>query len=299
MLHSAISILLFAVLLSVQMLWAQVETASSVSSVTPTELPVPVLSSTPVQLPNPAPTQVLKKFYPIQDPIPLAKESIYSKKIYKVLKDWPPSYIPKGFDQAHPIWIRAVRTKGNSDYIGVVKKVFIPVALEKVAALMESFEKYKEIFPEVVEVKITERQANYVYTHWERESPAFFVPNIKYDQVYAIDNRSPDRKIYRYQLISGNSVNFSDGLVVLERVQEGTILTAWDFFEGNFGLAKTFAEGHIWKRVMQGTVRADLSFIAKAEHPSWTLKQIEEASKKLMEDQSLDSVPFLQNFEME
>jgi len=241
---------------------------------------------------------IAAKPYSIEEKIPGAKESFYSERISNVLKSWPPKYIPETSDGPNPIWVRAIRTKDKPNYIGLVKRVTIKAAIERVTELIEGFEKYKELFDEIVSVKVKMRDQNRVWTSWERDSPAFFIPNIKYEQVYAIDSSSPDKRVYRYQLISGNSVNNSDGIIVVEKAGELTRLSAWDFFDANWGLARTLAEGLIWKRALEGSYKGDAAFLSKAEHPDWNHDQIESASKKLLERFPVDPIQFLEDFSL-
>jgi hypothetical protein len=270
---------------------------SHASEIGPSPLPGP--SASPSTTPtSPKTIPVAATFYPIEDKIPGAKESYYSDKIFNVLANWPPKYIPAS-EGANPIWVRGIRTKDKPNYIGLVKRVLIKAPLERIAKLIEEIEKNKEIFPEIIQVKVTSQDQNRIWTAWERESPSFLIPNIKYEQAYVMDTRSPDKKIYRYQLVSGNSVNNSDGIIVIERIGSFTRLIAWDFFDANWGLARTLAEGLIWKKALEGSFKGDASFLYKAENPEWNRSQIEDATSSLLDKFPVDPVQFLDNFSLE
>ena len=231
--------------------------------------------------------------------IPGAKRSVYTEKMKDILRYWPPA----GFgnpaaasggsdDKANPIWFEAIRTPSDSNYIGSRKRLLIRAPLDKVKAVIDDFENYKNIFEGVIQAKITERAGSQVTTAWERDSPAFFIRNPRYEQIYVSEAVSPSRVFYRYQLKSGNSVNFVDGIMVLESTPLGTTLSGYDFYQADWGLAKVLAEGKIWRESLEGGFRGDIALKTKVEHPDWTLKQITEECHRTLERFPIEPIRF-------
>lgn len=211
-----------------------------------------------------------------------AKDSVYTPKIIELIQNWPPVGLPSPDDTSGPLWLEAIRTEGNSSYIGLRKRMYIHAPMAQVSRIVEDFASYPTIHPEVEEVHVIEHESNLWVIDWIRDRPAFFLPKIIYEQIY-ISQESEGRKFYRYQLKSGNAINYADGVIVLEPAPEGIYLTSYDFFEGNFGIAKLFAKSKIWRDSLMGYARADYALKIKAENPDWSLKQIQTQVKALMD----------------
>ncbi len=255
-----------------------------------------LLSSTAIGE-QPAPASLPTKpavFHPLEETLTEGKQSYYSPRMASLLKSWPPPGIPELTPEGNPIWMQAVRTKEQSSYIGVQKRIYIAAPLRRVRAIIDDFAHYPDLYPEVNSVKMTVQDGNKMEVAWERKAPAFFLPNVRYETIYLSDDRSPNRMIYRYQLKKGNSVNFSDGLIVLEKRGESvTVLTAFDFFDMDWGLLRAVAESSVWKRVLDGSYVADAALKAMAEHPEWNASQIETESKRLQEAYPLSEIVYV------
>ncbi|MFZ9596231.1 MAG: hypothetical protein ACO3A2_09150 [Bdellovibrionia bacterium] len=232
------------------------------------------------------------EIYRIDEVIAEARRSRYSDQLPLSLKNWPPSVIEKGFESHKPIWIKGIKTAGNSTYIGSLKQFLIQAPLHRVAAHMEDFEAYPKILRDVKKVEVVHRSGNKFTTAWERKSPVFFIPNIHYEQIYLID-RSDKRVVVRYQLKSGDSIRFADGLTVLSAEGSATRLTAYDFFDAEFGILSGIAAGKIWHDALHGVVRDDFSFKLSAEHPNWSSDRLSDEVDRLMDQYSIDPIEYL------
>lgn len=257
-----------------------------------TVIPFFALSGLAIALAQPKP-------YPLDYKMPEHRVSYYSPRIHRLLAQWPPKYVPLKPEGENPIWMKPIRTKGKSNYFGVVKRVSIQAPLAKVAEAIEDFEGSPNLFPEVIRVQKTAEDGNFISTLWEREPPVFFAPRIRYQQSYLIDRSKSSRRLYRYQLKTSDTVNFSDGLIVLEKEGESaTRLIAWDFFESDFGIVKTLAEGAIWKRALEGSYKGDITFKAHVEHPDWGRKQLREESDRMLAKFPVEPYTFVEDFEI-
>ena len=223
-----------------------------------------------------------------------ALESPYTAKIIELILGWGEIDFPPAPETGEPFWIEGIRTKGNSNYIGLRKRIFIHASPVQVLAILEDFSSYPDVFPGVQKVKSLSQDGNETTTSWVRDRPLFFVPKVKYEQTY-VSQEIGERSFLRYQLRSGNTVSHSDGVIVVEAVTGGTYVTSYDFFEGNFGLAKFFAENKIWEDTFKGFERADFALKMKAENPDWSPKQIESQADSLLARYPvhLESVHFL------
>ena len=117
---------------------------------------------------------------------------------------------------------------------------------------------------------------------------------MKYEQTYVVQKLG-ERVFLRYQLRSGNTISHSDGVIVVEPTTGGTYVTSYDFFEGNFGLARFFAENKIWEDTFKGFERGDFALKIKAENPDWSLSQIKTQVDSMLSQYPvhLESVHFL------
>ena len=235
--------------------------------------------------------------YSIQDRIEGAKQSNYTSQVLALIQSWPPRDMPVPENEAHPVRIEGIRTPGNSNYIGLRKSVLIHAPVARVEQVFEDFPDYDSVFPGVIKVKM-QKDANRFTTHWERESPAFFIPNIRFEEVFVSEDQG-DRRFYRYQLRNGNSVNYADGLVVIEPKAADTLVSSYDFFEGDFGIAKVFAESKIWSDTLESYETSDLALKAKSENPDWKRKQIEASVEQYFKrnPMKLDEVRFFSKLE--
>lgn len=218
----------------------------------------------------------------IDESISGALESIYSGKLHRLTKRWPPENIEKNWEDVRPYWIRGIKTEKNSLYIGSQKQLLIRANLKRVSFLIQDFESYPTFYHDLKHVRVIAREGNKVTTFWERYSPVFFLPNIKYEQVY-ISDTTDKRVTIRYQLKSANSINFADGLLVLEAEGEFTRLTAFDFFDAQWGILGGIAPGKVWNESFKNSLKDDMALKSHAEHPEWSRDQIFKESDKILD----------------
>lgn len=232
-----------------------------------------------------------ERLWSCSDTLTEAIPTQYTSKLIRTLQNWPPKSIATPIKTGNPVWYRAIETPEDNLYIGQVKRVVINAPISLVSQLIEDFEAYPRLFEAVKNVKIVARENNKVTVRWERYSPAFFIPNIKYELIYIIDHKSSTHIAIRYQLKSGNSVKTSDGIIVLESQGDSTVLTGYDFFSASFGLAGAIAKGKIWHDSLEGTFRGDLTFKFRAENPSWSQKEIKKHTDQAVKDFPIQVIP--------
>jgi hypothetical protein len=223
--------------------------------------------------------------YSIDTVDPTGKKSIYTSQLPKLLGHWPLEV--HSIKDPRPAFIRAIKTTGKPYFIGMVKYVTIQAPLSRVAEVCEKVEDYPKIWEDVLEVSVESRDQNKAVTVWTRKAPTFFMPKIHYRVIVTTDKSTPDRIVYKQQLLDGNSMNTSDALVVLEKIKpELTRVTVVNFFDADFGPFKGLIEGVIWKKSMENGFKDDIALRAHVEHPDWTLDQVTKES-----EQTLDRFP--------
>lgn len=219
--------------------------------------------------------------------IPGTKTSFYTERLPRLLKHWPPKYVPHPIPSDRPMWIRPVRTPESPNYIGVVKKFLVKAPMARVEYVIEDMEKLPELLTDVKEVRVVLRSGNKIVSQWERYSPAFFIPNTRYEMIHIFDKKTyAPRHVYRYQLREGNHLNYTDGLIVLEPDGKNTghtWITHFDFFDANFGPFRALAEGAIWGKAVEGSFRADMLVRIRMESPDLSASVIQEQVERLEE----------------
>lgn len=247
-------------------------------------------SPTPVPtLPSPVPA--LK--FAIEGPLG-GVESAYAPILTGKIHGWPPAEVQEdaknpGTD-GNPIRLQCIETPGNRFYIGLEQHMRVNAPIEKVAAVIDDFAHYKELFPDFDDIHVVSREGNRILTFWEQHIPVFFIPNVKYEVIYLVDDSRPDRRIYRYQLAKENHIKKNDGMIVIEA--DGptrTRYTEYDFFDADWGPLTTFAPGKIWGNAVEGIYLSDLAIQLKSEHPDWSYKQIAKESRKVLDRYPVDS----------
>jgi hypothetical protein len=235
--------------------------------------------------------------HPVFEKIKVGKESYYSPRLPQLLNQWPPKIFPSDLKSkgSAPINIVGIKTPGLDNYIGIAKQFVIDAPLKIVAGIMDDFEHYKDRNPDLVDVKVKMKNGDQWITHWEVKSPAFFIPNSRYEQIYIMDRTFPNKVIYRYQLKEGNNLNYSDGLVVLEPVGKKTRITSFDFFDAKWGFLGSVAMGKIWHETIEGYYKGDLALKLQIENPEWKYEQIDDARKRILETFPTDPIYFLEN----
>jgi hypothetical protein len=256
--------------------WADVE---------PSKKPAPTASASPNPVISGVPVGGLPEWIAIDGAIPGTRVSYYTEKLPRLLKKWPPKYVPHPIPSDRPMWIRPVRTPDSPNYIGVVKKFLVKAPLARVEYVIEDMEKLPEILDDVKEIKVVLRSGNKIVSQWERYSPAFFIPNTKYEMIHIFDKKNyAPRHVYRYQLRDGNHLNYTDGLIVLEpdgKNDKQTWITHFDFFDANFGPFRALAEGAIWGKSVEGSFRADMRVRLRMESADLSASVIQEMVERL------------------
>lgn len=233
--------------------------------------------------------------YSLDDLDPTATKSMYSLSILKFLDHWPPPTLAlKTFGpQTGDMILRAIKTPGHPHTIGLVKHSIVKVPFEKVTALMEDYPDYYKMWENVVSASILSKDGNRWITAWTRRRPAFFMPEIHYKMEVVIDKSVPGRAVYRQQFISGDSLYFSDGLVIVEKLGDQlTRISVLDFFNANFGPFRGLIEGVIWHRSLENAFKDDVAFRLKLEHPDWSVDKITNASEKMLDRHPVDPVQY-------
>jgi uncharacterized membrane protein len=239
------------------------------------------------------------KFHPIEEKLPEARESIYSNRISKVLKKPTSSFFPEKGASDVPLQVIAIRTPEQPLYIGIQKQMVIEAPFAQVTTVIEKFDAYPDFMEGVKSVKVVKQEGNWITTLWERKAPVFFLPNVKYEQMYVIDRSNPDRAIYRYQLKSGDSIQFSDGIIIVEKNGNSTRVTAFDFFSANWGLLGGVASSRIWKESVRTSNLGDLLFKTHAEHPDWKYSQLKKHSEQILRRMSHESIQYKDRLEID
>jgi hypothetical protein len=146
------------------------------------------------------------------DPIPEGIKSPVTEKLPLILKHWPRKDIPTDPVQLEPMWMQGIRIGGTKEpyYIGIQKRMIVPLPPTEVFRQFTDFPSYKKIAPDLKTISF-EKIGNLYKTFWERYAVVFFAPNTRYHQSYIFDSTDPNRIIGRYQLVDSNSLICSDG----------------------------------------------------------------------------------------
>jgi uncharacterized membrane protein len=220
--------------------------------------------------------------YRLDEVAPNARASYYSTRILKVLDHWPPP--TASLQDARPVVIRAIKTPGHPEIVGIIKHFEVMFPIEKVVELTEKFEDYPRVWKDVLSVQVTRRDHNRVETEWVRRAPAFFLSKIRFRLLYTWDKTQQGRVIYREQLIDGNSVHATDALVVLEKHgTDSTRISVLDFFDPDAGPFRGLVEGKIWKASVENSFKDDIAFRARLEHPDWSVGQISDEADRMLD----------------
>src|SRR4051794_22556467 len=82
--------------------------------------------------------------YPLDAPL-AAKKSIYTPLLLRLLKSWPPEDVAPGDKAPSPVELLCFDTPKQPDYIGIRQVMKVHAPLEKVAAVIDDIDHYKEI----------------------------------------------------------------------------------------------------------------------------------------------------------
>jgi hypothetical protein len=222
--------------------------------------------------PSPAP----EKFSPFSSLESV--ESRYTQALCQLAQNWPRGV---SFNGAPPsvgrptLESECYETEGNPTYIGIGQRMVIGASIARVSAVVDDFAGYVGIFDGLVSVHPVATDGNRLVTEWEESIPFPFVPNEHSQMVHLINQRGPALRTYRYGLKKGTDLLKDDGIVVLEaKSPDETIYTEYDFFDANWGIAKSFGVDRLWKRNVEGIYQSDLALKLRAEHPDWLSKKV-------------------------
>jgi hypothetical protein len=213
-------------------------------------------------------------------------QSQYTPIVQKMETTWPITNLSELDHQSETFKLEAITTEGTPLAIGVIQMVMIKAPLATVAQKVDDVAGYSKMFEGLKKSEIQEsikdsdvlRQRAY----FEQSVPVPFVPNDKNNMVYWVKATGETRKFYRYQFHSGNNLTSDDGLVVLDAISSRlTRYVEIDFFNANWGLAKTFGEKKIWVDSLRGILQTDYAFKLASENPTWTPDKVKKESSKL------------------
>lgn len=211
-----------------------------------------------------------------------AVESPYTPFIIKMIKTWPAENPADLASDKNLVQLQCFETQGNDLYIGAEQIMTIHAPLSRVEAVLDDFKGYPALFDGLLKVEVKEQDGNRFLTYWEQSIPIPLVPNVKNHMFYVIDKPDPRKKIYRYQLKQSNHLKFNDGFILLE--EKGPNLTHYvefDFWDADWGIAKTFGKDRIWRDNIEGLYQSDLAIKLKAESPD-SKEDFLEKSKELL-----------------
>ena len=224
-----------------------------------------------------------------------AKPGEYSPKLEEVLGHWPPTGLKSVGNQAtEPLKVNCIRTSGQELLIGFVQTQIVDATIEKIRSVLDGYSDYPELFDDLKEAKIIEKKGDFFTVFSEQRIPVPLVPNEKNEMVYTTHplkekGLSKDGTwVYEYRFKKSNNLKFNDGMIVLESLPSKlTRYVEYDFYDANWGLAKTFSGTKgIWKNSYEGLTQSDLAVKFKSEKPETPSKEIKKKTDQLSEEAS-------------
>lgn len=209
--------------------------------------------------------------------------SPYRDKLKSLIATWPKSV---SFQKNQPakvgeadIEIQCYETLNNPTYIGVAQRMVVAAPFERVVSVVDDYGKYVGIFEGLKKVNSISVDENRVVTAWEEEIPFPLVPNEHNQMIHLVSNPHAGLKIYRYGLKESNHLTRNDGFIVLEAGRFGeTVYTEFDFFDADWGIAKSFGVDRLWKGCLEGLYQSDFALKLRAEHGNWSAERVLETS---------------------
>jgi hypothetical protein len=233
--------------------------------------------------------------YPIDGPLG-GVPSPHTEFVLNLVRNGPSPGLPHPVSPNIPIYLRKISTPNSPYYIGLEQVIMIRAPLEKVAAVLDDFSHYQDLLVGFKDIHVSQQDGNQFLIHYEQIIPVFFIPNVKYEMIFRVDDTKPGRKIYRYQLKSPTKVKTSDGMAWIENVSKSSNelplvrYVKYDFFDAEWGVLKTIKPGAIWKNSVEAFFLADVAIALKAEHPDWEYSKVRSEAEKLLERFPLESV---------
>ena len=162
--------------------------------------------------------------------------------------------------------------------------MLIAAPFERVASVVDDYGSYVGLFDGLNKVETLSLDGNRATTHWEEVVPLPFVPNEHNQMIHLVSTPRAGFKVYRYGLKKGDRLKSNDGVIVLEATSFGqTLYTEFDFFDADWGLAKSFGVPKLWKECLEGVYQSDYALKLRAEHIDWTSEKVRETSKQYAE----------------
>ena len=216
--------------------------------------------------------------HPLADPLP-GPDSLSTAWVLERVSHWAPS---KESSPDGPILLECLVTPGQPDAVGVRQFMSIAAPLADVAAVVEDFAHYAELFPDLADVHLVKgsEDGNRFTVSWEQRVPVFFVPNVRYETSWLLE-RQEKRVSYRYKLKARGTVKTTDGFIVLEDAGAGqTRYTEVDFIESATG---PVSMATVWDLTLSGLFRSDVAIKLKAEHRDWAYPKVRTEADQLLE----------------
>ncbi len=206
--------------------------------------------------------------------------SIYTQRTIDLLKQ--ELKLNKTNPNPPPFTVNCWTQPSHRLYIGVEQRLNIKAPIKQVIDTVDNIDEYKNLFLGYKDVRIISRDRSRWLTFWEQIVPVIFVPNIKYEMIYATDVPTPQQKIYRYQLKKSDTLTSSDGFILLtyDEKEKQTNYIEYDFINAQWGMAQVLGESRIWRESVEGIVHSDLAIKFKSENPSWTSQKARDAAQK-------------------
>lgn len=168
----------------------------------------------------------------------------------------------------------ALRSEDDPFRVGIHQVMLIHASVAEVASALAKVEDYAKLFPDLVSTRLIEATPTTWLTEWVQAPPVFFMPRTKYRLSYVLGEGGEGVKTYRYQLLAGESLTESDGFIVLEPLGAYTFFVEVDFFNANWGIAKSLGGDQIWKHALESTLISDLALALRVENPSMSFEMI-------------------------
>lgn len=226
----------------------------------------------------------------------LAKDESIVKSIYTLLindlsETQLSKYAEKISNPNDKISLKCLETQEGQYYIGLAHSLTINSPAKEVASIIETFNQYPVVFEGIEDAKIMKKMdLENIIVEFENKSPAFFIPNIRYQMEYKIIPTHTG-KIYKYHLsnlLPQKDILFSDGVMFLEEKNGVTRFYEIDFFNANWGLAEKIAGSRIWHDSIKELVISDFELKLKAENLNMTVSEKKNKIKNLIDDDQIE-----------
>ncbi len=210
---------------------------------------------------------------------PLSPHSSTIQAFSKALMDAGNKSLEEGLS------LECLSTPGNETYIGVVQRMVIAAPLEKVESILDEVGKYPEIFEDMIRAERKQLKGDSFTVVSEQKIGIPFVPNEVNELRYEKSKLKGGEIQYVYDLLSSKHLKFNDGLIRLGRISpQKTSYIELDFWDADWGIAKSFGVERLWKSNLGGVVQADLAVKLRAENPDWATSEVKKESLKRRDD---------------